>query len=622
MANQNVNVSIAGQSYNVAVSIGGGVPSPTGWFSVKAYGAVGDGATNDTTAIQAAIDACAAGGGGTVFFSHGTYKIASPFVEIPATAPILLVGDHAWLDGADTADHAFVFDNGDGAGSPTFEMVEFRDLWFKRFTNRAIECSPYDSSSRPTVTRLVVQGCRVNDSAYGFHFYCKIGSGLFEGNIFTELLNSTTDGATALFIGSKYEADQAATKNIIVRSNYAEGLECTAASSSTHAIVIFGHTVIVNGNIICDNHATGATPEGGMALSVKAYNVNISDNVCINGGGANDGHIYVKGLGRGDNTTGSNGGESYAINICDNVIISTIAETYNQSESGISVDGGPDGKDNVCISGNYIEGLRSNGIKIEGPSGHDDMSIVNNQIYGVRRDYGIRYVSQGKRLTIKGNRVVGFGADGSQTNPIGIRVDPVEALDVCEISGNLIADNALASGTGTLYGMFVRPSVGALTKLNITDNTIDMQTSRVQVGLYLSTTGSGTLGGGVVERNRVYVTAGNTAESYGGTGLVAINGMATATADDATPSVRGIRALLIPSNTGATAITQLDDSVPGQQVTIVLTNATNPSTIADSATFMLAAGAAWGGSIDDTITLFTVNGGASAVWREISRSAN
>jgi hypothetical protein len=79
---------------------------------------------------------------------------------------------------------------------------------------------------------------------------------------------------------------------------------------------------------------------------------------------------------------------------------------------------------------------------------------------------------------------------------------------------------------------------------------------------------------------------------------------------------------LIPSNTGATAITQLDDSVAGQQVTIVLTNATNPSTIADSATILTAGNAAWGGSIDDTITLFTANGGASAVWREICRSAN
>lgn len=42
--------------------------------SVKDYGAVGDGVTNDTTAIQAAIDAMhAQTNGGTVFFPHGVY---------------------------------------------------------------------------------------------------------------------------------------------------------------------------------------------------------------------------------------------------------------------------------------------------------------------------------------------------------------------------------------------------------------------------------------------------------------------------------------------------------------------------------------------------------------------
>ncbi len=607
--------------YAVTVSLGG-VPNPTGWYSVKGYGATGLGVADDTTAIQAAVSACAAAGGGTVFFPHGTYKIASPFVEIPATAPILLVGDHAWLDGADTADHAFVFDNGDGDGSPTFELVEFRDLWFKRFTNRAIECSPYDTSSRPTVTRLVVSNCRVYDSAYGFHFYCKIGSGRFEGNTFEALENATTDGATALFIGSKYEADQTATKNILVTNNYANNLRCTVASASTHAIVIFGHTVIVSNNMICDNQATTTGGEGGMAIGVKAYNVNISDNICVNGGGSNDGHIYVKGLGRGDGTTGSNGGESYAINVCDNTIISTISETYNETESGISVDGGADGKDNVCISGNYIAGIRSNGIKIEGAGAHDDMSIVNNQIYGVRRDYGIRYYSTGKRLTIRGNRVCGFGTDGTQTNPIGIRVDPVGALDVCEIVDNLIADDAVADGTGTLYGMFVRPSAGATSKLRIEGNTIDMQTTRVQVGLYLAVSGSGTLTSGKVDNNSIYVTAGNTAMSVASAGLVAVNGVITAADGDATPTVLGATCLLIPSNTAPTAITQLDDAVPGQRVTIVATNATNPSTLADGARFILAGGAAWAPGIDDTITLFTANGGASAVWREVCRSDN
>lgn len=55
---------------------GGG--TPTGWYDVKSatYGAVGDGTTDDTAAIQAAINA-AEPVRGTVYFPPGTYKISA-----------------------------------------------------------------------------------------------------------------------------------------------------------------------------------------------------------------------------------------------------------------------------------------------------------------------------------------------------------------------------------------------------------------------------------------------------------------------------------------------------------------------------------------------------------------
>lgn len=57
-------------------------------YDVKAYGAAGDGATDDTAAINAAV--AAATGGGVIFFPPGTYKVTSTIAI--ATAGITFAG--------------------------------------------------------------------------------------------------------------------------------------------------------------------------------------------------------------------------------------------------------------------------------------------------------------------------------------------------------------------------------------------------------------------------------------------------------------------------------------------------------------------------------------------------
>lgn len=48
-----------------------------GIYNVKSYGAVGNGSTDDSSAVQNAINAAGAAGGGTVYFPFGNYKIGS-----------------------------------------------------------------------------------------------------------------------------------------------------------------------------------------------------------------------------------------------------------------------------------------------------------------------------------------------------------------------------------------------------------------------------------------------------------------------------------------------------------------------------------------------------------------
>lgn len=56
---------------------GGGGSGAAPGISVADYGAIGDGSTNDTAAIQAAITACGDAGGGIVYIPQGTYKLTA-----------------------------------------------------------------------------------------------------------------------------------------------------------------------------------------------------------------------------------------------------------------------------------------------------------------------------------------------------------------------------------------------------------------------------------------------------------------------------------------------------------------------------------------------------------------
>lgn len=64
-------------------------------FNVKdpLYGAVGNGVANDRVAIQAAVNAAIAAGGGTVYFPTGTYIISGGYITVATASKVRLIGD-------------------------------------------------------------------------------------------------------------------------------------------------------------------------------------------------------------------------------------------------------------------------------------------------------------------------------------------------------------------------------------------------------------------------------------------------------------------------------------------------------------------------------------------------
>ena len=72
-------------------------------FDVKAFGAKGDGQALDTASIQKAIDACQAGGGGTVNFPTGTYRAGT--IDLKSNVRLHLAAGATLLGSRDLGDY-------------------------------------------------------------------------------------------------------------------------------------------------------------------------------------------------------------------------------------------------------------------------------------------------------------------------------------------------------------------------------------------------------------------------------------------------------------------------------------------------------------------------------------
>ena len=132
-----------------------------GVTDVQTYGAKGDGTTDDTLAIQAAIDAAKEAGGGTIYFPPGTYRVEGgddPHSGSGLTWALNISGDNILLKGAGpasiikttTANMRIIFIRGSWLGGETDDIQ----------TNRFSDFVPYDmddatiGSSEITLTTL------------------------------------------------------------------------------------------------------------------------------------------------------------------------------------------------------------------------------------------------------------------------------------------------------------------------------------------------------------------------------------------------------------------------------------------------------------------------------------
>lgn len=116
-------------------------------FNVKSYGAVGDGTADDTTAVQAALNAATNANGGIVFFPTGTYKITATLnVQSNAFRYDGWQGGGIIIRGAGANKTRLVASGGTG-----FQLLNF-------VTNKSANCSVEDISLNGPTTAGTTAG--------------------------------------------------------------------------------------------------------------------------------------------------------------------------------------------------------------------------------------------------------------------------------------------------------------------------------------------------------------------------------------------------------------------------------------------------------------------------------
>lgn len=250
------------------------------FFNVKdaAYGAVGDGTTDDTTAIQGAVTAAAVNGG-VVYFPAGTYRVTTT-ITVGAKVSLMGVGpggsylriDHATAD-------ALTYSN---ATSKDWQFIQ----------GLRIDAAQVNTGAAIRVTQLVKLAI----------CYCYIGGpNTQDGGTGGGIRDSATAGSLVLALATTFEVGGATSAHVSHSVGSPNLLFCRfvpPATWSGGAVVALAGGVIIG----CEFEMAGVTSGSPTAISLNATgttrqtaviandfplaNAGASSYVCINAGAA------------------------------------------------------------------------------------------------------------------------------------------------------------------------------------------------------------------------------------------------------------------------------------------------------------------------------------------------
>lgn len=159
-------------------------------FNVKAYGAVGNGVADDTTAITNAIAAATGSGGGIVFFPHSTSPyLVSTTLTITNTVGVRLVGESSGYPGASYANGTYKGSTLKWTGANSSKMISILTTGANQSTFNSVENLNLDGGSATGIIGVYADatgsghniGVKV-DSVYGVRLNRVIQIGDYTNN--------------------------------------------------------------------------------------------------------------------------------------------------------------------------------------------------------------------------------------------------------------------------------------------------------------------------------------------------------------------------------------------------------------------------------------------------------
>ena len=588
------NVTVTSETYSVtwgtttySVSVSSGIAYPaTSYINVKTgYGAVGDGVADDTTAIQNAINAAlsSAATSGTVYFPGGPFRVTSTLLVEPddssrritllgdsmksiissevVGAPTISVKDASYFTCQDLefSGNGLTGASGNGHALYIYDSNPGTGTWYPSFV-KVHRCKFEDFKGNDVDEDDAAQlacGIYIGNGLANYVSECHIvDCGI--GIMFDETQNSHVIDCTVSTCGRWGIWFEQAYDACSIRN--CDIVTCGNPDYSTAYVTAFSGTDVPHAGILLRN-TEGHIPISGCKLkgSVSQISVYRCEGVSVEG-------CTVRPYDTGDN--GDSGiwvFETTKMSVRDTNILYVVDSGADYT--GIEMDsaGSSTGEYNYTVSGctfNHASTVTAD-VKVVGDGSTDETTVnITDNVFG----------------------------NNGRTN--GATVTDCVVISDCLLSGQIAGNTFIAGvddGDATTITDSIDISGATRSRLLIAGNT-DAEYSTGTITNKSSAISSGFLLGKV-----------------------------DMTADDTTPSVANASSLVTVANSGPTAITQLNDAVAGQTVTIIIGSNSNPPSIADSGQFRLNGGAWSGKATNDCITLYTTNG---TTWFELSRADN